>query len=787
MRRIYLLIAIAMMPLLSLSQITQSVRGRVIDAVSQRTLPGASVVLVDTTQTIGTSTDLDGTFKLENIPIGRISLKVSFIGYQDRIFENLVLSPSKQMVMEVALTERINKVDEVVIKAKKDVTRPNNEMALVSTRTFSVEETRRFAGSWQDPARAAAAFAGVSGGTDERNDIIIRGNSPTAVLWRLEDINIPNPNHLSFSGSTGGPVSILNNNMLANSDFYTGAFPAEYGNANAGAFDLKLRRGNNEQREYYFQLGLNGVEFGLEGPFSKKHRASYLASYRYSTMALISLMGINLGVAAVPQFQDLTFVVDVPTGSKAGKFTAWGIGGISSINISDNPGFNSAVVEKRDQRLGSDMGVFGLSHLLFLGERTTLKSSVAISGLNQWHNKHLIETTDSSERKYLQYFNKSETGSLNSHIRFNTKFNARTSLRTGVLYDHRFISFVDSSLIENTENYLVRLNLKENYGVAQIYAQVHHRFTEDLSGTIGVHGQGSTLNTSFAIEPRVGFNYRAHSRHNFSFGAGMHSQMQPALTYFHQTYLPAENRYALTNSDVGLSRSVHGVLGYDFTIFPKLRLKLETYYQYLYNIPVEPTPTYFSMVNAGESIGDVQVSDSLVNEGTGKNMGLELTIEKFFSKGYYFLVSGSVYDSKYRGSDGKLRNTAFNGQYNMTALGGYELRIGPKNRLSFDTKITWTAGNRFVPIDLETSKLLGETVRNESRAYEEKYKDYFRTDIKVSYIFNGRKASHSLAFDFQNVFNTKNVFNQFYDPSTGEIETKHQLGFLPLLYYRVEF
>lgn len=787
MRSGFLLIVMAITPFLSLGQITQSVRGRVVDAVSQRTLPGASIVLVDTNQTIGTATDIDGKFKLPDIPIGRISLKISFIGYEDRYFENLVLSPSKQLILDVELTEKMNKVDEVVIKARKDVTRPNNEMALVSTRTFSVEETRRFAGSWQDPARAAAAFAGVSGGTDERNDIIIRGNSPTAVLWRLEDINIPNPNHLSFSGSTGGPVSILNNNMLANSDFYTGAFPAEYGNANAGAFDLKLRRGNNEEREYYFQLGLNGVEFGLEGPFSKKHRASYMASYRYSTMGLISLMGINLGIAAVPQFQDLTFVIDAPTGGKAGKFTFWGIGGISSIHITDNPGFNGGSAEKRDQKLGSDMGAFGMTHLVFLGEKTSLKTNLAITGLKQWHNKHIIEETDSSSRDYLEYFNNNETVAANSHIRLNTKFNARTSLRTGLIYDHRFISFVDSTIIDNTDDYFVRLNLKENYGVAQLYAQVHHRFTEQLSGTLGVHGQGSTLNPSFAIEPRVGFNYRAHPRHNFSFGAGMHSQMQPALTYYHQTFDPKQNNYFRTNEDVGMSRSVHGVLGYDFTILPKLRLKLETYYQYLYNIPVEPSPSYFSLVNAGESIGDVQVSDSLVNQGTGKNMGIELTIEKFYSKGYYFLVSGSLYDSKYRGSDNLLRNTAFNGHYNLSVLGGYEIKIGPKNRLAFDTKITWTAGNRFVPIDLDESVAQGSTVRDYSKAYEEKYRDYFRTDVKVSYTFNGKKASHVLAFDFQNVFNTKNVFSLNYNEDTQQIDTKYQLGFLPLVYYRVEF
>lgn len=769
------------------AQITQTIRGKVVDAITQQPLPGASVVLLDSANFQGAAADFDGNFKLENVPIGRVSLKASFIGYEDQFLQNLTLSPSKQLVLNIQLQEKINKVGEVVITAERDQGEPLNEMAIISARAFSVEETRRFAGSWQDPARAAAAYAGVSGGSDERNDIIIRGNSPTAVLWRLEDINIPNPNHLSFSGSTGGPVSILNNNMLANSDFFTGAFPSEYGNANAGAFDLNLRRGNNEKREYYFQLGLNGLEFGLEGPFSKKHSASYLASYRYSTMALISLMGIDIGISAVPLYQDLTFVIDVPTKKKAGRFTLWGIGGLSSIHITDNPGFNGGAQEERDQKLGSDMGASGLTHLAFLNEKTSLKTTVAATVLHQWQEKLVFRETDSTSNTILENFNKNVTLGASVHSQLNTKLSTKSSIRTGIIYDHKFISFIDSAYNYDSENHFVNLNLQDSYGLAQLYSQLHHRFSEKTSGTVGIHAQMSTLNTSFAIEPRLGFKWRPHRRHALSIGAGMHSQMLPPLTYFSQTYLPFENRYIRTNEDVGFTRSVHAIIGYDWSIIPKLRLKVEAYYQYLYDVPVEPTASYFSMVNAGESIGDVAVRDSLVNEGIGQNYGLELTLEKFFDRGYYFLLTGSLFNSTYRGSDGIWRNSAFNGNYNLSALGGYEFKISKKNTLAFDSKITWTGGARYVPIDLDSSAVAQETIRDYSRAYEEKYKDYFRMDIKATITFNGKRASHSLALDFQNVFNTKNIFSQNYNTETNSIETKYQLGFLPLLYYRVEF
>ena len=781
-----LLFILAFLPVIGQAQITQTIRGKVVDAVSQRPLPGANVVVLDTNNFMGAATDLDGNFKLENVPIGKVDLKISFLGYAPKTLEHLVLTPAKQLILNIELAENFNELKEVVVKADKYKGKPLNEMATVSTRTFSVEETRRFAGSWQDPARAAAAFAGVSGGTDERNDIIIRGNSPTSVLWRLEDINIPNPNHLSFSGATGGPVSILNNNLLADSDFFTGAFPAEYGNANAGVFDLRLRKGNNEKREYYLQLGLNGLEAGLEGPFSKKSKASYLISYRYSTMALISFMGINLGVSAIPFYQDLTYNFSIPT-KKAGRFSLWGIGGLSNIHLEDNPGHNGGAAEKRDQKLGSDMGVAGLSHHIFMGEKTNVKTTVAFSGLRQWQNKIVFQETDSSTTELLENFNNNVTLTASVHSRANVKFNSRTSIRIGVIYDHKWINYLDSSYFEELADHRVLLDVKANLGLAQLYSQVKHRFTEKLTGVLGLHGQMSTLNSQFSIEPRAGFTWAANAVHSVHFGAGMHSQMLPTLTYFFETYLPDENRYIRTNEDLGFSKSVHGILGHDWNIWPKLRLKTEVYYQYLYSIPVESTPSYFSLVNAGEAIGDVQVADSLVNQGTATNMGLEMTIEKFFSMNYYFLISGSLYNSKYEGSDRQKRNTAFNGKYNATLLGGYKLKISKKNSLSFDTKVTWTAGARYVPIDLDASRAAGRTIRDHSQAYEEKYRDYFRADLKFTLALNGKRASHNIAIDLQNILNTKNIFNVVYNEDTGQLDTKYQLGFLPLVYYRVEF
>ncbi len=247
-------------------EVTQTVRGVVMDKQTRMTLPGAAVYILDSNPVRGTSTGHDGTFRLENVEIGRVSLGVSFIGYHDIVLSNLNLQSGKELVINIYLDEMVMSVDEVVITHRADKAEALNRMTSVSARGFTVEETERYAGSRNDPARMAANFAGVVGSDDSRNDMIIRGNSPMGLLWRLDWVEIPNPDHWGMAGTTGGPVSMLNNTLLENSDFMTGAFPAEYGNALSGVFDLRMRASNNEQYEFLGQVGCNGFELGAEGP-----------------------------------------------------------------------------------------------------------------------------------------------------------------------------------------------------------------------------------------------------------------------------------------------------------------------------------------------------------------------------------------------------------------------------------------------------------------------------------------------------------------------------------------
>jgi hypothetical protein len=635
----------------------------------------------------------------------------------------------------------------------------------------------------------ASSFAGVAGGgNDQRNDIIIRGNSPMGLLWRFEGTDIPNPNHFGSQGANGGPVSVLNSNMLSNSDFLTGAFPAEYGNANSGVFDLKMRSGNNEKREFIGQIGFSGLELLSEGPLSKKNGSSYIASYRYSTLSFFDAMGIKFGESGVPAYQDLSFKFNFPQ-TKLGAISFFGMGGISSTQLNDSK--KSAEDRAKmsfplDVDYSSRMGVMGLSHSYMLGKKAYIKTVISASGES---NNARVDTLDYNNNKFY-YINRYTANSrLSVHSFYNQKINARHAFKIGIIESKLIGSMNDSMWVTGLNDYFSRVNFNESTFLTQAYLNYNFRMRENLTFNAGLHVNYLGLNQSKSIDPRASIRYQITPKQSISFGYGKHGQVQPLLTYFTQTLIDTPNQvYAKTNMDLGMTQAHHFVLGYDFLMTENTRIKVETYYQQLYNLPVTMNPSYFSTVNFGADFIPVY-EDSLVNKGKGYNYGIELTLERFFNKGYYYLATGSFYQSKYQGSDMVWRNTAFNGNFVLNGLAGKEWKMGANknNILAFSLKVTYSGGRRYIPIDEEASQAKGDVVYNESEAYESRQQDYFRTDIKISYKKNSKRFTQEWALDIQNVFNTQNVLNQTWNPKTGTLDTNYQIGLFPVPFYRIYF
>ncbi|MGF1638803.1 MAG: carboxypeptidase-like regulatory domain-containing protein [Cyclobacteriaceae bacterium] len=780
-------------------QLTQTIKGQVIDKNLQMPLPGASIVVAHLEPLTGTVSDQNGYFTLKNIPVGRVTLEISFVGYQTAILPNLLLSSGKELQLMIGLEEQIYTADEIIVRATDEKGEVLNDMATVSARSFSIEESQRFAGARNDVSRMATNFAGVQAANDQVNDIVIRGNSPFGLLWRMEGVDIPNPNHFGQTGATGGPVSMLNTNVMANSDFLTGAFPAEYGNAIAGAFDLNLRNGNYDKYEFLGQVGFNGFEAGAEGPISRKNKSSFIANYRYSVLGFMEAIGLNPGTGTgTPYYQDMSFKVNVPI-KNVGNFSAFGMGGISRIDFINSKKAEDEVDFYTD---GMDdiyyqvrTGVAGISQTFNINKNTFAKATLAVT--------HMQNTTEVDSVLYENENNGPVTGIFRNYYGQNfinnkvfgsaylqKRLGSRNSLKLGFMYQNMSFSLIDSAYNRLESAYFNYANSEGTTTLLQPYAQWQHKFSQKLMLNAGFMLQHLELNGSTSYEPRLGLKYQLQPNATISAAYGLHSQMVPLQTYFRASR-DDQGNYFIPNKDLDFIKSHHLVLAYDKSLGNLWRIKAEVYYQSIFDAPVDVSPSSFSLLNAG-SFSSV-ATDSLTNAGTGRNYGLELTLEKFLGQGYYMLMTTSFFDAKYTGSDGVLRSSAFDGGYVMNLLGGKEWKLNAKpgkqniRKILIDGRISTAGGQRYTPVNVEASIENNATVFIEEQAFSEKFADYFRADLRVAYRIDTRRYAHEWALDIQNLSNHQNPFGMTFNRRAGEVITQNQLGIFPMVQYRIEF
>lgn len=676
----------------SAQEITQNIKGVIVDQDSESPLIGATIMVIGSDPILGSITDVSGTFKIEDVPIGRVSLKITYIGYEDRTIPNLLVGSSKELFLDITMEESFERLEEVVVTAKKDKSEVLNEMSLVSARSFSVEETKRFAGSFNDPARLASAFAGVTNSAEGNNDIVIRGNSSKGILWRLEGIEIPNPNHFANEGATGGPINALSSNMLSNSDFMSGAFAPEYGNALSGVFDMKLRRGNFDQVERTIGFSTLGIDLAMEGPLGN-NSGSYVANYRYSTLDLIDRAGI-MDFGGVPRYQDLTYNIYLPINKKH-FISFFGLGGISSIASTEE---DEDTGENLDQTLfETSMGTTGLIHNFLLNENSYLKSFVSLSGTTLGGYTRL-PTAENNDEFYEVFNGDYRRSFLRVGSTYGRKFDSRNKIELGLILSKIGFNVTQNGYDFNEEVMVNELSDKGSTERIQGFASWKYRIAEDLTMTSGVHLNGLTLNQSYSVEPRLAVRWDFKEGHALSFGGGIHSKMEPSSVYLWN--IQDENgSISQPNRDLKMSKAAHLVLGYDRRIGPNTHLKSELYYQHLYNVPIEDDPlSTYCLLNVSDQY-DPRV---LVNEGSGRNYGVELTLEQYLHKGFYYLTSASVFNSLYTPKDGIERKTAFASDYIFNFLGGKEFKAKKpgKNKAWFiNARISLIGGQRFTPIN----------------------------------------------------------------------------------------
>lgn len=751
----------------------QTIRGVVRDANSGEPLEYTTVQINNTAYVA--ITDSLGRFQISNVPIGRYDLLVSSAGYKTLFLREQLLTSAKESYNEISLHEKVLMLNEVIVRPAVNKQQPLNSMALAGARMFSVEEANRFAGGFDDPARLVSSFAGVAGNLSS-NSISIHGNSPQFLQWRLEDVEIPNPTHFAdMTGLGGGIFTALSSQVMGNSDFFNGAFPAEYSNALSGVFDMKMRNGNNQKYEHTVQFGLLGLDLASEGPLNRKRGSSYLINYRYSTTGLVSrLVGeINL------KYQDISFKLNLPT-RKAGTFSIWGLGLIDK---------NKAQAKEKEewkdysdrQNVKTDLAKFagGFNHKIRIGKEAYLKSSLAITYSNTKQFVTMYEKEINLPPTPIVKINNDDWNLVfNSSI--NKKFSSRHTNRTGITITGLFYNLDYNLSREIIPIFPIEQVVKGDGSSLMIsaYSNSIYNITEKLSTNVGLTAQLFTLNNRWRVEPRLAVKYRVAPNHTLSFAYGLHSRREKLDYYF------VKIKGVSVNNKLDFAKAHHFVLSYDWQISNNTALKIEPYYQYLYNIPVEEG-TSFSVINHNLYCLD----KALVNKGYGKNYGIDITMERYLDKGYYWLLTGSLSYSGYKGGDGVWRDTKYNRGYIINGLIGKEWIIGrqKQNVLSANIRLTCQGGDHFTPIDRVESEGKHDIVFDETKAFSKQFPTAVTSDITLSYKINKKKTSHEFSLKVLNIGGYTGQYGYIYNEKLHTIEKLKVIGILPNISYKIMF
>lgn len=755
----YAFLLCILISLSTFAQKSQNIRINLKDQNSKSPIAGATV-LVKNTQ-VSAITDDKGEALLANVPLGRHEIEITSVGFTKLILKELILENSKELVLDLELQASNNTLEEVVITAST----PNMSNAVTSLNTITTEQIMRFPATFFDPARLAFSFAGVANTNDQANGMSVRGNTPESIQWKLEGVEIVNPNHLSNAGTfsdqptqTGGGTNILSAQMLGHMNFLTGAFPAEYGNALAGVMDMTNRVGNSKKFQHTAQIGLIGIDLSSEGPLNKTKGSSYLFNYRYSFTGLLGLMGVDFGGESI-KFQDLAFNFNFPT-RKIGTFMIFGMGGNSANNFVPNTDKALWESEKEFNNIDfySRMGLIGLKHSLKISENWTLKTVLANSGLENLRDAYqaspLVNISYAYQARNILGFSSVLSGKLSKPL----------ALKTGINVNHYFNEF---NFLNNGTSFYSFDGL-----LIQPFVRLNNAEKSRLSYNIGLVLPHYTLSQKTYLEPRLGLAYDFTHKLNLRASYGLHSYESSSQNAFALPYRPV--------------RAHHFNLGYQFQLTENQEFFGEIFYQNLFNTPVSKNQ-YLSVLNGYENtVVDVSIDASNIGS-QGRNYGVELNYRKYLSKGLFALINTTFYKAEFRAFDNKFYQTRFSGNHIVNLTLGKEWSKLPGKIFGLNSRVTWIGGFRNYEILEAASIVAKRTIYDYSKPLTAVNPDYFRADLRMYFKKSKEKSARTISLDIQNLTGQKNLAYQYYDSFLQKITPKYQLGLVPMLNYRIEF
>jgi hypothetical protein len=741
------------------SELTQTLRGRVVDAVTNAPIPSASVILMKEKTLIARQEATESFFRFEKTPVGRYEITAQCIGYQSIKLSNIIVESGKETVIELKLTTSTTLLDSFEVRST------TTEIAKIGlAQSVNMEALQRLPANFNDVARMLTTVAGVSAENDGANHIAIRGISPNALQWFLEGAEIVNPNHLSNAGTVGdratqngGGVSIFSTQVLDRADFYKGSTPTDYGNALGGAIDVRFRNGNNERRETTLGIGLIGLDVATEGSFTKNSKASYLINYRYSTVGLLSKLGVPLGDEA-SSFQDISFKLNFPT-RKLGDFAVFGMGGISE-NIFEHKKRVDWKTQKDSQDITfkNRMGAVGATHSMSFNKNTSWQTVVALSALES--NRLAVGLSALELPVRVLDFN-------NIHRKFFVKTQVNRQFKANVLSVGMVIKneFVDSRDSYRTQSFRGIESKSRGEGMWYMpFANFSGKIGSKWDYSAGFRANYFSFTDKFSLEPTAMVQRKM----------GQNAAIQ--LTYSRQSQLLLPPQYFRTNNNIYFYKNADFIksdnvnLTFNKRFANNIQLSATAFGQFYRNIfvvePQFPPRDYWSIL---DGLGDFSTYGN--QSGTAQSIGIEANINQNNRNGWFWQVNATIFEAEFK-EPSRTRPMGYNSKYIFNGYIGKEWTLGSRK-------------NRFLGVGSRTV-LRGGNWLSASTALTQ-VAPYFRTDLNVYIKRNRKNWSSTLQLDIQNATNRLNEQYYYFDNFTQKGAPQYQLGLLPNLSYRIAF
>lgn len=777
----------------------ETLRGTVKDAITGEPLIGATVKIVEVENAAAVA-DLNGNYLINIKHGGRYTIEASYIGYEPNVMKEILISGAKEVLLDITLSESSAELNEVVVRPRVNKESTVNPTALVGGVMLSMEEANRFAGGINDPARLVSAFAGISA-SNNGNGVSVHGNAPQMMKYRIEGVEVFTPNHYNDFYEAGfGMVSALNSNVIGNSDFFTSTFNANYSNSLSGVFDVKMRSGNNSKHESILQVGTVNEELTLEGPLSKKTNSSYIFNYRYGFTSLADKLGI-IDYDTDYNFQDFSLKLNFPT-KHVGTFSFFALGYYDGaedkyLDIEDIKSIYDA--SRQNGHMWGLLG--GGSHKIYFDSKWTWRTTIAYNaqhvkadigywGLKRGTNNVLSIPIAYEEPKTVLPYSSQKMNE--DRILFNTELSKQVTSKWltqfGAEYSHRFFNFGYSAtdFVYSTAPFTKYVCTKGNTGLGSLFWQNIIKPSQRFSLNLGVAANYFLFSKDLSIEPRISAKWNMDDNNTLSFGYGLHSMVERLDAYFYEV------NGKQVNKDLGLSKAHHILLTYMHKFNDNLNLRINAYYQYGFDTPVGTNGSTFCSTNRFMNYFD----EPLVSDGNTRNYGADITLEHYMNHGFFGQMNASVFKSEYRAQDKVWRPQLYDRGYNAKVLGGKEWMVGSHRQNVFNVSIKYTVqgGLHYTPVDvaamtalMNAGKLPEDVIYKENEAMSKQYKPEHNVDLTISYKWNKKKVSHTIAFEGINILMSETPYAQRFDLRTKTVQIEKVGISLPNLFYRLDF